>query len=311
MKAFLITLALIAIAAAIYWSYDKGHFDSLIGSKDQPPPPSTVSAEDTPGATPSAPATPETSPRTRPTVDQLDAELAELYPLPAFQPIDQLLVGWTQFPPSVFPREIKLTQPVTRQLRRPDGTVIGSSDLQPGQSLFALGNQGANLIVSLSENAASSDHFIAAIDATDLKQRLSQTYEEWKGRVSREILARRDSERARRASQVAAQNLASPGGGPRPAPVAIVSSATPDDPRFKIVADAVRSGRYVDIKAERVQRWRYTGPESFRGVDYSDTVTLNFLNDSIFGPIPAEARAYIRGGRIEHFIFTGSEEPVQ
>jgi hypothetical protein len=311
MKAFLITLVLIAIAVAIYWSYDKGYFDSLTGGDDQASPPAAATAEETREAHSAAPPTAQPSAPTPPAVDPLDAELAELYPLPAFQPVDQLLAGWTQFPPSVFPREIKLTQAVTRQLRRPDGTTIGSSALPAGQLLFALGNQGSNLIVALSENAAPTDQFFAAIEATDLKQRLTQTYEEWKGRVTRDVLARRDSERSRRATQVAAQQLATPAGAPRPAPVAIISSATPDDPRFKVVADAVRSGRYVDIKADRVQRWRYTGPESFRGISYPDTVTVNFLNDSIFGPIPAEARAYIQGGRIEHFIFTGSEEPVQ
>jgi|GEM_PF-1108783 len=235
-----------------------------------------------------------------------DREIAKLYPLPPFRPIDDLLEDWTKIPPTVFPREVKLTQPVKYEMRSPDGKVIGSSTMQAGRTMFAIGSNGNQ--IHLANSKSANEGSFAPIESTDLQAQMNMQYDSFKSKLTAGVLAKRNAEKDRRAS-----SGASSGGSGRttpPAPAFSSSKMPKDDPRFQPMIQSLESGRFTEMSLDKVTSWRWIGPHSVGGRDY-EAGLVGFQTQTIFGALDTEAMALIKNGRVEKWVYTGSMEEVQ
>ena len=92
---------------------------------------------------------------------------------------DELLKAvnnWQSIPLSVFPlKSVTIQQAVKFVAKAPDGQVVATSIMQPGEEVVALGIQGSQLI--LSPNLSGKMRGIIALEQTDFKQGVAYLFE--------------------------------------------------------------------------------------------------------------------------------------
>jgi len=310
----LITLALVAIVAVVLdqtgvvdlplqkvpglAGFNVDHSTTTTGSAASAEPSSDRAIPAAAKVTPTKP-----KPTPAPAVIE-DDKYAKQYPLPPIKSIDQILSNWTKFPPSAFPRKVTLTKAVAREIKSADGKVIGSTKVQPGTELVALGVESGKLRLAADEK--SKAHSLVAMDDTDFKTSMSSQYDEFKKKVTNQILAKRETAR-RRDSQLA---KAAASGASAPPPPTIVSAVPTSDPRFKPMIDSIKNGNYTELNIENITGWSWIGPMEVEGRTY-DVGMVNFKSQTIFGELDTEAMALIAGNRVEKWLYSGSREEVQ
>ena len=231
------------------------------------------------------------------------------YPFPNFKSIEELLNNWTSFPPSVFPRKVKLTAAVDREIRSSDGKVIGKSKVPPGSELMAMGNEGDKL--RLATDPRSSAVSLVEMGSTDFQDGMRKQYEEYKERVKKQILAQRVAAKERDAQMAAAQaSSGASGDSTAPTQPIAMTSLPSSDPRFQPMISSIKSGNFTELKLDKVSSWSWVGPMKVEGKTY-DVGIVGFSSMTIFGEMPTEAMALIANNRVNKWLYTGSREEVQ
>lgn len=253
-----------------------------------------------------------------PLVDPIE----EKYPMPEFQPIEQLVGNWKQIPPSAFPRKVTLKA----KAKYIFAGGAGSSTAPAGAKTFAISLSGENLVIT--PNTQSKVRGTISIDDTDYKEILGEEYEKYKQRKKKEVYARRVRAREIAESEVElAQKTSSTNTSQsRPNQVTSISRIPKDqlsdyeneigempeadnDGRVPIMVSSIRSGAVSEIRLNEISYW---GPIRYEIVDNRAywTATVNYKTTSLFGTFPTEAMALMRNGKVENWLYTGSLEEV-
>lgn len=216
----------------------------------------------------------------------------EVFVPPQIESLDALTKNWTVFPPSAFPRQVKLSKPV--QLRMAGG----SSTLPAGSTAHALAAQANVLIIAPTETSQARGQIF--VHDTDMPTQVRESYERWKrGRIDM--------------AQAAWKKLQA-AGGPKSVsmPHAVDASGQPKrnaDGSYDLLLASMQSGQVTDIKLNKIQRW---GTPQARTLDNQPTwaVSVFYETMAFCGPIDAEAQAHVRDGQVLRWIYPGSGEPV-
>ena len=253
-----------------------------------------------------------------PLVDPIE----EKYPMPEFQPIEQLVGNWKQIPPSAFPRKVTLKA----KAKYIFAGGAGSSTAPAGAKTFAISLSGEKLVIT--PNTQSKVRGTISIDDTDYKEILGEEYEKYKQRKKKEVYARRVRAREIAESEVVlAQETSSTNTSQsRPNQVTSISKIPKDqlsdyeneigempeadsDGRVPIMVSSIRSGAVSEIRLNEISYW---GPIRYEIVDNRAywTATVNYKTTSLFGTFPTEAMALMRNGKVENWLYTGSLEEV-
>lgn len=288
MKALFITILIFCAAFAIYDHFERGTVRRWIFEKSAP-----AHAPDSRSPRTAAPASPQDSresPAPAPAIATMDGSGA--FVPPQIEPLETLTKNWTVFPPSAFPRHVKLSKPVTLHLES------GTSVLPAGSHAVAVGAKGNVLLISLTEE--SPPYGQPFVHDTDLPAQVRSSYERWKkGRVESALVAWK--KRTGMAS-TAAVGL----------PQAVDTQGMPKrnrDGSYDLLLASMKSGEVTDIKLNKIQRW--STPQT-NTIDGQPTWTVNVFYETLAfcGPVDAEAQAQIRNGKIVRWIYPGSGEPV-
>ena len=253
-----------------------------------------------------------------PMVDPIE----EKYPMPEFQPIEQLVGNWKQIPPSAFPRKVTLKA----KAKYIFAGGAGSSTAPAGAKTFAISLSGENLVIT--PNTQSKVRGTISIDNTDYKEILGEEYEKYKQRKKKEVYARRVRAREIAESEVelAQETSSTNTSQSRPNQVTSISRIPKDqlsdyeneigkmpeadnDGRVPIMVSSIRSGAVSEIRLNEISYW---GPIRYEIVDNRAywTATVNYKTTSLFGTFPTEAMALMRNGKVENWLYTGSLEEV-
>ncbi len=253
-----------------------------------------------------------------PLVDPIE----EKYPMPEFQPIEQLVGNWKQIPPSAFPRKVTLKA----KAKYIFAGGAGSSTAPAGAKSFAISLSGENLVIT--PNTQSKVRGTISIDDTDYKEILGEEYEKYKQRKKKEVYARRVRAREIAESEVelAQETSSTNTSQSRPNQVTSISRIPKDqlsdyeneigkmpeadnDGRVPIMVSSIRSGAVSEIRLNEISYW---GPIRYEIVDNRAywTATVNYKTTSLFGTFPTEAMALMRNGKVENWLYTGSLEEV-
>lgn len=253
-----------------------------------------------------------------PLVDPIE----EKYPMPEFQPIEQLVGNWKQIPPSAFPRKVTLKA----KAKYIFAGGAGSSTAPAGAKTFAISLSGENLVIT--PNTQSKVRGTISIDDTDYKEILGEEYEKYKQRKKKEVYARRVRAREIAESEVelAQKTSSNNTSQSRPNQVTSISRIPKDqlsdyeneigempeadnDGRVPIMVSSIRSGAVSEIRLNEISYW---GPIRYEIVDNRAywTATVNYKTTSLFGTFPTEAMALMRNGKVENWLYTGSLEEV-
>ena len=253
-----------------------------------------------------------------PLVDPIE----EKYPMPEFQPIEQLVGNWKQIPPSAFPRKVTLKA----KAKYIFAGGAGSSTAPAGAKTFAISLSGEKLVIT--PNTQSNVRGTISIDDTDYKEILGEEYEKYKQRKKKEVYARRVRAREIAESEVelAQKTSSNNTSQSRPNQVTSISRIPKDqlsdyeneigempeadnDGRVPIMVSSIRSGAVSEIRLNEISYW---GPIRYEIVDNRAywTATVNYKTTSLFGTFPTEAMALMRNGKVENWLYTGSLEEV-
>lgn len=253
-----------------------------------------------------------------PLVDPIE----EKYPMPEFQPIEQLVGNWKQIPPSAFPRKVTLKA----KAKYIFAGGAGSSTAPAGAKTFAISLSGENLVIT--PNTQSKVRGTISIDDTDYKEILGEEYEKYKQRKKKEVYARRVRAREIAESEVelAQETSSTNTSQSRPNQVTSISRIPKDqlsdyeneigkmpeadnDGRVSIMVSSIKSGAVSEIRLNEISYW---GPIRYEIVDNRAywTATVNYKTTSLFGTFPTEAMALMRNGKVENWLYTGSLEEV-
>ena len=253
-----------------------------------------------------------------PLVDPIE----EKYPMPEFQPIEQLVGNWKQIPPSAFPRKVTLKA----KAKYIFAGGAGSSTAPAGAKTFAISLSGEKLVIT--PNTQSNVRGTISIDDTDYKEILGEEYEKYKQRKKKEVYARRVRAREIAESEVelAQETSSNNTSQSRPNQVTSISRIPKDqlsdyeneigempeadnDGRVPIMVSSIRSGAVSEIRLDEISYW---GPIRYEIVDNRAywTATVNYKTTSLFGTFPTEAMALMRNGKVENWLYTGSLEEV-
>lgn len=253
-----------------------------------------------------------------PLVDPIE----EKYPMPEFQPIEQLVGNWKQIPPSAFPRKVTLKA----KAKYIFAGGAGSSTAPAGAKTFAISLSGEKLVIT--PNTQSKVRGTISIDDTDYKEILGEEYEKYKQRKKKEVYARRVRAREIAESEIelAQETSSTNTSQSRPNQVTSISRIPKDqlsdyeneigempeadsDGRVPIMVSSIRSGAVSEIRLNEISYW---GPIRYEIVDNRAywTATVNYKTTSLFGTFPTEAMALMRNGKVENWLYTGSLEEV-
>ncbi len=261
-----------------------------------------------PSPSPPSPSTGRTSapsptPQVTQTEDDAAAVAAKRHPLPEFKSLEAVVGYWRKVPENAYPEVVSLKKPVDLELVV-DGKVIGKSQLRVGQKAYPVSLNGKRLAISGSPGGQGPKGEIA-LDDTDFKEQVRAKYESWKSRRIADVHKRRKEEERRIASK-----------GDAPEAPASARSKLGDEPQpnadgsVKCMVDSIKAGQVKEIDLDHVQYWRWVGYEEFRGKAYWVGI-VGYTAKTIFGDINAEGKALIRNGKVEKWIYSGSEEEIQ
>ena len=157
---------------------------------------------------------------------------------PQIESLESLTKNWTVFPPTAFPRQIKLSKPV--QLRMPGG----SSTLPAGSTAYALAAQANVLLVAPTETSQARGQIF--VHDTDMPTQVRESYERWKrGRIEIAQAAWKKQQAAGGSASVSMPNAVDAAGRPK----------RNADGSYDLLLASMKSGQVTDIKLNKIQRW--------------------------------------------------------
>ena len=81
------------------------------------------------------------------------------------------------------------------------------------------------------------------------------------------------------------------------------------DGKVPVMLDSMKAGQVTEIKPDMISYWGRMHFETIEGQPYW-VVRVDYTANSIFGIFPTQAKALIRKGKVQRWIYAGSEEPV-
>jgi hypothetical protein len=216
---------------------------------------------------------------------------------PVFDSIDVATQNWTNIPKSAFPRQVTLKKSLNLQMKI--GNSTASTQVKSGGSIFAVGQQGSDILVSPTDTSPMRGK--VGLDDTNLKEVLTEIYDKWK--IARTETLRR-AHQFKLASAERAKNAPPPAQGA----TARMSNDKPSrdkDGTYPLLMASMTSGQVTEIKPEAIKEWGE--PQNTDGVW---TVIVKYETQTMFGKFDTEAQAHIKNGRVEKWTYTGSGEEV-
>jgi len=225
-------------------------------------------------------------------------EFAEMFPLPEFRPLEEIVGGWKELPASVFPREITAKTGIEMTLG-----AAGKSVIPPGTKITALSIEGS--VLTVASNRTSPVRGSVEMDDTDLKEVLTRVYENFKKRKINYALAQREQARRKKMAGVLAARAAEAAKSSLlgPKPVADGSGRVP------AMVASINNKDVTEFNVGMIKGWGAVLYDEIDGEPYW-TGTVSYDAKTIFGVFPAEAMALMRRGKVEKWIYSGSHEPV-
>ena len=259
-----------------------------------PEPPKPVEMEK-PKEEPPKPAMPVVmAPEPPPTPEPPKPKAGDFVP-PEFPPIETVVGNWSSIPRSAFPRQIKMNRQFEFKIKVGSGTA--SSVVPAGRELTALGQQGSTLIVAPTPDSAARGE--VALDDTNLKEILTDTYERWK--VLRVETLRRAHEYKKNAATRAVAGGPAKAGDDKPEKNA--------DGAYPILLASMAAGEVTEIKPDNIKEWGEVAREKIDNEDYW-TIIVKYETVTMFGKFDTEAQARIKNGKVMKWVYTGSGEVV-
>lgn len=214
--------------------------------------------------------------------------------------VEQYTENWTKFPPSAFPRAVRLSQDVRFGLGK------GTATIKAGTEVLALEWNRAGLVLTPTKD--SKARAVVSMETTDFRSRMTDLYEAWKAR------------------QMAASPVPAPSVAPTPQPAPPVLAAmekpvakgpveedgSPSvalDGTIPMLMAAIKQGRVTEVTPHDITRWGRPKQEVIDG-RATWTVEVDYTSSTQLGPMDAETVVHIRDGEIKAWMFQGTEEPV-
>ncbi|MCX6853976.1 MAG: hypothetical protein NTV80_03620 [Verrucomicrobia bacterium] len=233
---------------------------------------------------------PKPEPMPEPVVIDPNAFIAPVIPS-----IEEATKNWAALPKSAFPRQVTMKRDL--ELSMKVGNNTASTKVKAGGSMFAVGQDGANIFVSPSDTSPMKGS--VSLEDTDLKEVLSKGYEVWKVTYVATL------KRAHEFKLAAAERAKN---APPPTPGAKAGNDKPakdKDGTYPLLLTSMKSGQVTEIKPAAIKEWGE--PVLTDGVW---TVTVKYETETMFGKFDTEAQAFVKNGAVEKWIYTGSGEVV-
>lgn len=211
---------------------------------------------------------------------------------PRIESLESLTKNWTVFPPTAFPRQVKLSKPVELRMAG------GSTTLPAGSTAFALSAQANVLVIAPTQTSQARGQIF--VHDTNMPTQVRESYERWKkGRIE---MAQASWKKQRSSGSGAGVSM----------PHAVDATGKPKrnaDGSYDLLLASMQSGEVTEIKLNKIQRW---GTPQATTIDNKPTWAVSVFYETIVfcGPIDAEAQAQVRDGKIVRWIYPGSGEPV-
>jgi hypothetical protein len=214
---------------------------------------------------------------------------------PVIPSIEEATKNWAALPKSAFPRQVTMKRDLELSMKMGNNTA--STKVKAGGSMFAVGQDGANIFVSPSDTSPMKGS--VSLDDTNLKEVLTKGYEVWK--VTYVATLKRAHEfklaAADRAANAPPPTKGAKAGNDKP--------AKDKDGTYPLLVSSMKSGQVTEIKPAAIKEWGE--PVLTDGVW---TVTVKYETETMFGKFDTEAQAFVKNGAVEKWIYTGSGEVV-
>lgn len=209
--------------------------------------------------------------------------------------LGEITANWTKVPQKAFPPKITLKADTTFALGEGNTMKIASGrDAVP----VALAADG---VLTISPGEGSGLRAMLPVDQTDFKERVTARYNEGVQRIKESMAARRDKERERIAAAADTSEEVKARAGEVP------KSATDEDRYLALMKASVANGELQGITPDKITTWKWLGYEDVNGTGYWTGVAV-FSKSTYFGEFEAEAKAFIRQGKVEKWAMPGIDE---
>jgi hypothetical protein len=236
---------------------------------------------------------PAVSVSTAPTAprDEIEAK----YPMPTFKTVEEITKDWTSIPSRAFPRPVTTKVAVTFDVG--NGTVV----VPEGTKVRALAMVGGLLM--LAREGDENNRVQVPLANTDLKEFLTQKYEEWKNYRRDMVIKQRERARGLKEKANGADESQMAAAGPKPAvsPGGVI----------QIMLDDLQTRKLVELKASAITAWGDLNYEEVEGKTYWTGTVQCTVENALFGPQPTEVMALIKDNKVVKWMYTGSREEVQ
>lgn len=223
----------------------------------------------------------------------LEAKIAELFPLPDIQPLEVIVDNWENVPPHAFPKNVTINDTLEFKLVH-EGQVIGGKNLPAGAHVIPLELAGTTLVVA--PDIGTTMRAEVPVDETNFKDLIHARYVDFVQRQTQKVMERRTSEFARITQAKAHEE-------------ALADYNDGSDPRFDPMKESLRNAEAGTFELENTTEWRWLGKETVDGVEYEAGLAV-FESESAFGVSRTEIKALMRGGKVEKWVDPASGEQI-
>jgi hypothetical protein len=222
-------------------------------------------------------------------------EIEAKYPMPTFKTVEEITKDWTSIPSRAFPRPVTTKVPITFEVG--NGNVV----LPEGSKVRALAMVGGLLM--LAREGDENNRVQVPLANTDLKEFLTQKYEEWKNYRRDMIIKQRERARGLKAKANGASEAQMTAAGPKPEvrPGGVIP----------VMMDDLMTRKLTELKANAITSWGDLNYEEIDGKPYWTGTVQCTVENALFGPQPTEVMALIKDNKVVKWMYTGSREEVQ
>lgn len=230
-----------------------------------------------------------------PTIPEPEKPKADEFVPPDFPPIETVVGNWASIPKSAFPRPVKMNRQIEFKIKVGSGTA--SSVVPPGRDVIAISQDGPQLVVAPTPDSPARGQ--VAMEETNLKEVLTDTYEKWK--VWRVDTLRRAHEFKKNAAARAIKGGPAAAGDDKP--------EKNEEGAYPVLLASMSSGEVTEIKPDNIKEVGEAVREKIDGEDYW-TIIVKYETNTMFGKFDTEAQARIKNGKVIKWVYTGSGEVV-
>jgi hypothetical protein len=178
-------------------------------------------------------------------------------------------------------------------------SAIGATKVAAGGSAYAIGQDGADLVIAPSPDSKFKGKL--AIADTNIKDVITGIYETYK--VNETARQQRLFELKKQEALHPKASVASAGGGADNRP------EKDKDGSFPILLASMKAGEVTEIKPDNIKKWGEATREKDKEHDFW-SVVVTFEATTPFGKFEQDAQAQVKNGKVLKWIYTGSGEVV-